>query len=133
LAQATSAARGQRRGPAFGIDQAASCTPRTRRYLTDSRVENVLRDQGQMEGDRGNWESHWQEAAERVLPRQRDFNQMKRAGGEKLSEKVFDSTAPMALEKFAAVMEGTQNNGLSTIVNFHRVFRVWPGSLSVNS
>ena len=74
--------------------------------MSDSRVEDVLRDQGQMEGDRGNWESHWQEAAERVLPRQRDFNQTKRAGGEKLSEKVFDSTAPMALEKFAAVMEG---------------------------
>lgn len=73
--------------------------------MTDSRVEDVLREQSQMEADRGNWESHWLEAAERVLPRQRDFQQQKRVGGEKLSEKIFDSTAPLAAEKFAAVME----------------------------
>jgi hypothetical protein len=71
---------------------------------TDSRAESVLRRQGQFEGDRATFESHWSEIAERVLPRQRDFN-TKRTGGEKLTEKVFDSTAPLALERFAAAME----------------------------
>ena len=65
----------------------------------------ILRRQSRLEGERANWESHWAEAAERVLPRQRDFQGVRRAGGEKLSEKVFDSTAPLALEKFAAAME----------------------------
>lgn len=72
--------------------------------MSDSRAEEVLRRQSQMEGDRSTFEGHWSEIAERVLPRQRDFN-TKRAGGEKLTEKVFDSTAPLALERFAAAME----------------------------
>ena len=68
-------------------------------------ADAVLRRQSRLESERANWESHWAEAAERVLPRQRDFQGVKRAGGEKLSDKVFDSTAPLALEKFAAAME----------------------------
>ncbi|MDB5431096.1 MAG: phage head-tail adapter protein [Caulobacter sp.] len=71
----------------------------------DDRADEVLRRQSRLESERANWESHWAEAAERVLPRQRDFQGAKRAGGEKLSDKVFDSTAPLALEKFAAAME----------------------------
>jgi hypothetical protein len=69
------------------------------------RAESILRRQSRLEGERANWEGHWAEAAERVLPRQRDFQGARRAGGEKLSDKVFDSTAPLALEKFAAAME----------------------------
>lgn len=69
------------------------------------RADAVLRRQSRMEAERSTWESHWAEAAERVLPRQRDFGGVKRVGGEKLSDKVFDSTAPLALEKFAAAME----------------------------
>jgi hypothetical protein len=71
----------------------------------DERADLVLRRQSRLEGERANWESHWAEAAERVLPRQRDFQGARRAGGEKLNDKVFDSTAPLALEKFAAAME----------------------------
>jgi hypothetical protein len=71
---------------------------------SDSRAEEALRQQSRMEGDRSVWESHWTEVAERVLPRQRDFKG-RRPGGEKLSERIFDSTAPLALERFAAAME----------------------------
>lgn len=71
---------------------------------SEDRAEAALRRQAQLEGLRGVWEGHWSEVAERVLPRQRDFRG-KRTGGEKLSEKVFDSTAPLALERFAAAME----------------------------
>lgn len=73
--------------------------------MTDSRVEEVLRRQSQLEAERATWEGHWTEVAERVLPRQRDFQNQKRIGGEKLNEKVFDSTAPLGLERFAAAMD----------------------------
>ncbi|MDB5433546.1 MAG: phage head-tail adapter protein [Caulobacter sp.] len=73
--------------------------------MADDRADAILRRQSRLEGERANWESHWAEAAERVLPRQRDFQGAKRTGGEKQSERVFDSTAPLALEKFAAAME----------------------------
>lgn len=72
--------------------------------IGEDRVEAALRRQSQLEALRGTWEAHWSEVAERVLPRQRDFT-TKRIGGEKLTEKVFDSTAPLALERFAAAME----------------------------
>jgi hypothetical protein len=72
--------------------------------MSEGRAEAALRRQSQLEGVRGTWESHWSEVAERALPRQRDFK-VKRTGGEKLTENVFDSTAPLALERFAAAME----------------------------
>lgn len=63
-----------------------------------------------MEGERAVLDAHCQEIAERVLPRQRDFGQSRREGlysqgGGKVGEKVFDSTAPLALERFAAAIE----------------------------
>lgn len=74
--------------------------------MLDSEIaETVLRRQGQMESERGTWEGHWTEVAERVLPRQSDFHGQKRVGGEKLTDKIFDSTAPLGLERFAAAMD----------------------------
>lgn len=64
----------------------------------------LLRRHDQLKSERANWETHWQEIAERILPRQDDFNQ-KRQGGEKRTEKIFDATAALALERFAAAME----------------------------
>ncbi len=55
-------------------------------------------------GRRGPWEAHWQEIAERVLPRQAGFTG-RTTPGAKRNEKIFDSTAPLALERFAAAME----------------------------
>jgi hypothetical protein len=74
--------------------------------MTDSRAEDALRIQSTMEAQRSNLDSHCQEVADRVLTRQRDFTTKGRIGGEKLNEKVFDSTAPLALDKFAAAIEG---------------------------
>ncbi len=54
--------------------------------------------------ERENWESLWQEIAERVLPRQADFS-IRRSPGTKRTEKILDATAPLALERFAAAME----------------------------
>lgn len=71
----------------------------------DSRAEEVIRQQEQMQGDRGVWEEHWREVAERVLPRENWFQASDKTPGEKRQEKVFDSTAGLALERFAAAME----------------------------
>ncbi len=61
--------------------------------------------QQQMEGGmRGNWNYLWTQVAERVLPNYDDFIK-KRADGQKRTERVFESTAPLALKKFCAAME----------------------------
>ncbi len=52
---------------------------------------------------RGTWESHWQDVAELVFPRGDEINR-KRTRGEKRREKVFDSTANLALGRFAATL-----------------------------
>jgi len=71
----------------------------------DSRAIEAVREQEQMAGDRGVWEEHWREIAERVLPRENWFQASDKTPGEKRQEKVFDATAGLALERFAAAME----------------------------
>jgi len=72
--------------------------------MTDSRADEVLRRFDQLASGRSTWEAHWQEIAERVLPRQAAFLGS-RPAGEKRTEKIFDSTAAQALERFAAAIE----------------------------
>jgi hypothetical protein len=66
----------------------------------DSRSEEVIRQQEQMQSNRGVWEEHWREIAERVLPRENWFQASDKTPGEKRTEKVFDSTAGLALRAF---------------------------------
>jgi hypothetical protein len=54
---------------------------------------------------RSNWESLWQEIAERVLPRSAYFTAKSIFEGDRRTQKLFDSTAPLALNRFAAAME----------------------------
>jgi hypothetical protein len=54
---------------------------------------------------RGTLDSHLQEVAERVLPRHADFQDRLRVEGQKRTEKQYDATAALALERFAAAME----------------------------
>lgn len=59
-----------------------------------------------LKGNRGTYESHCREVAERVLPRQNDyFGAGQTTQGAKRTEKIFDGVAEIALTKFAAVME----------------------------
>ena len=71
----------------------------------DSRVDEIIREHEQMVAERGVWEEHWRDMAERVLPRQDWFQATNKVPGEKRTEKVFDATAGLALERFAAAME----------------------------
>jgi hypothetical protein len=50
------------------------------------------------------WESHWEEIAERVLPRSAEFTGH-RTQGDKRTAKLYDATAALALERFAAAVE----------------------------
>lgn len=73
-----------------------------------SRAETVIKRYDQLISERGTWESHWREIAERVLPRyhntfQTPTSQITR--GQKRTEKMFDATAALGLERFAAAME----------------------------
>lgn len=70
----------------------------------DSGASEVIREQERMKGCRGIWDSHWQEIAERIWP-DRALFQGDKPGGEKRTEKVFESTPALALTRFAAAME----------------------------
>jgi len=67
-------------------------------------VDSILQRYSQLKNSRSNWESHWEEVAERVLPRQVGFLG-DRTDGEKKTQKVFDSKPMLALDRFASVMD----------------------------
>lgn len=69
-----------------------------------NKIEDMCHRYNSLKGSRGNWETHWEEIAERVLPRQVGFLGA-RADGEKKSQKIFDSRPQIALDRFAAVMD----------------------------
>lgn len=67
-------------------------------------ADDIIRTYQYLKGLRGTWEQHWEEIAERILPRQIGFVG-ERTDGEKRTQKVFDSKPMIALERFAAVMD----------------------------
>lgn len=67
-------------------------------------VEQLCRRFETISSDRGTWEQHWEEIAERLLPRQMGFVGEK-TKGEKRTAKVFDSKPALALERFGSVMD----------------------------
>ena len=72
-------------------------------------AEELIKRFDKLTGDRGTWEQHWEEIAERILPRQTGFLDSGSGSGftkgEKKTQKVFDSTPSIALDRFAAVMD----------------------------
>lgn len=72
--------------------------------LTDSRVLEIMHRQSALETARATFESHWTEVAERCLPRQAEFNGQ-RTDGDKRSDKIFDSTAVLALDRAASAVD----------------------------
>lgn len=93
-------------------------------------IEEILRKFEAVRGSRANWEQHWEEIAERVLPRQIGFLGS-RTDGEKKTQKVFDSRPMIALERFAAVMDSMLtprqqkwHNLRTTIPELNRDFEV---------
>lgn len=72
--------------------------------MADDRVDDIIRRQEKMSTDRAVFDQHWREIAERILPRS-DLFRTNRQPGDKHTERVFDATANLALERFAAAME----------------------------
>ena len=67
-------------------------------------TDAIFKRYARMKSQRGTWESHWEEIAERVLPRSAEFTG-DRTAGDKRTQKVFDATSGLALERFAAAVE----------------------------
>ena len=59
----------------------------------------------QLQGQRSNWENHWQELADYMLPRKADITR-KRTQGDKRTERIFDGTAIHAVELLASSLHG---------------------------
>ena len=71
-------------------------------------AQDIIKRYDQLEAARGTWESHWSEIDERVLPRYANSMQSSKSEltrGDKRTSKMIDSTAGLALERFAAAME----------------------------
>lgn len=73
----------------------------------DKVAEDLIDEFAQVEGDRGTWEGHWEEIAQRVMPAYSGWFQSSafQTPGSKKNQQIYDSTAPIALGRFAAVME----------------------------
>ena len=67
-------------------------------------VEHVLRRFTQAKERRGNWDSTWQDIADRVWPSAAGFNSMQ-SDGARRTEKMFDGFPAVAVMKFASAIE----------------------------
>ena len=63
----------------------------------------------QLETDRHNWETYWQEISEYMLPRRADFI-TEYAPGEKRRNKIYEGTAVRALTRFSSGIHNTLTN-----------------------
>lgn len=76
---------------------------------SDAIVDQIIRDFQQISGDRANFESHWLEISERIIPSHKNLFQAnglsQTTKGDKRTEFIFDSTASIALNRFAAILD----------------------------
>jgi hypothetical protein len=69
--------------------------------------QEICKDFQRLSSNRGNFESHWQEIAERIYPSHSTMFQSRGQAtqGEKRNNQVYDSTAALALKRFAAILD----------------------------
>jgi len=67
----------------------------------DSRASDIINRQQKLRGDRANWDSLYQEVADRCWPSMSDFV-TQRSPGEKRTQHIFDATAVLALDRASA-------------------------------
>lgn len=72
----------------------------------------------QESGRRGTFETHWQEIKERVWPGTQDFTSKFTTQGKKQNTQIYDSTAAVALNRFAAIIDSLLTPRNQT---YHRV------------
>lgn len=74
----------------------------------EEKAAEIKREFELLSGARGNFESHWKEISERVMPSHKNLFQTRggnQTKGEKRTEELFDSTAAIALNRFAAILD----------------------------
>ena len=76
---------------------------------TDKRGTILMKRLSTLQKHRANWEHHWQEVADYVIPRKADITK-KRTGGDKRTELIFDGTAIHAAELMSASLHGMLTN-----------------------
>ena len=71
-------------------------------------VGELVRDWQYLFGLRGNWQNHWTEIAQRILPQDswlfQNYSQLN-SQGDKRNFELFDSTGLVALQRFAAILD----------------------------
>lgn len=77
----------------------------------DTLASVIKKKHDNLKATRFNWESHWLEVTEHVLPRKRNvFSHRTQPGGEKRNNKVFDTTAPQAVNVLGSALQGMLTN-----------------------
>lgn len=71
----------------------------------DSRADEVLRQHSAMAAERATFESHWREIEDRVSYKGKYFHTPTVTPGQKSTDRIFDVTAPLAADRFAAACE----------------------------
>lgn len=75
----------------------------------DKTAHLLMKRFGSLESQRATWESHWQEIGDYVVTRKADITK-KRSPGDKNTELMFDTTAPLAAELLSASLHGMLTN-----------------------
>ena len=75
----------------------------------DKRAAVLMKRFGALKQYRSNWESHWQEIGDFVVPNKGNVTR-KRTPGDKNTERIFDGTAGFAAELMASSMHGMLTN-----------------------
>lgn len=75
-------------------------------YGVEDKAAEICRLYELEKGNRGNWESHWNEIAQRFYPNAADyFTSGDRTSGAKRQQEIYDSTGAVALNRFAAILD----------------------------
>lgn len=72
---------------------------------TDDRARHLVATAKALKSDRSTFEDHWQDIADVFRPQAFPFNGEAPRPGEKRTSKMYDAAPPLALERFAAVLE----------------------------
>lgn len=83
---------------------------------SSQRAAEICREYESLSADRSNFDSHWQEIAERVMPSVSTLFQTQtgQSKGEKRNREIYDSTAALALLKFGAILDSLLTPSNST-------------------
>ena len=71
--------------------------------------KSLLKRFDRLYSQRQNWETHWQEVADYMMPRKADVTKL-RSKGDKRTELIFDSSPLQAVELLAASLHGMLTN-----------------------